>query len=66
MFASGGSGPGMPIALASGVDDKNIESFLPYGDYFMVGSDPVVMEYYRAAGLGRAVSVGHLDAHRIT
>eukprot|EP01036_Dinobryon_divergens_P031903 gene31903-41393_t len=70
---SGRSGSGMPIALASGVDDKNIESFLPYGDYFMVGSgieqdatDPVVMEFYRSAGLGRAVSIGHFDAHRIT
>lgn len=73
MFGSGRSGSDMPIALASGVDDKNIESFLPYGDYFMVGSgieqdatDPSVMEFYRSAGLGRAVSIGNFDAHRIT
>ena len=62
----------MPIALASGVDDNNVEMFLPYVDYFVVGSgieedatDPVVKEFYRSAGLGRAVSIGHFDAHRI-
>ena len=62
----------MPIALASGVDESNIESFLPYGDYFVVGSgieqdatDPAVREFYLSAGMGRAVSVGHFDPGRI-
>jgi hypothetical protein len=63
---------GAPIGLASGVDMDNLDGFLPYVDFFIVGSgveceaaDEQTRTFYREAGLPRAIQVGCLDKARI-
>jgi 3-keto-L-gulonate-6-phosphate decarboxylase len=60
------------IALASGVNIENIDLFLPYSTYFLIGTgiemssqNQQEIEFYKSAGLPEAVSVGNLDPNKI-
>ena len=61
------------LALASGVDEGNIDSFLPFVDYFLIGSgieeiatDTRIIAFYQDAGIGLPRNVGCLDPSAIT
>ena len=63
---------GLPIALASGINILNIESFIPYTDYFLIGtsvektaSDKSLIDFYREANLPDPVIIGSLDSEKI-
>jgi len=62
----------VPIALASGVNETNIESFIPYVKYFIVGTgvekdslDLDLIKFYQEAKLPSPVNVGYLDSNKI-
>jgi len=64
--------PSFPLGLASGVDEENIRSFLPYVDFFLVASgveqtsdDPQTIQFYQEAMMGRPIKVGFLDGEKI-
>ncbi len=63
---------GVPLALASGVNETNITSFIPYVNYFIVGTgveknslDLNLIKFYEEAKLPSPVIVGHLDSNKI-
>jgi hypothetical protein len=63
---------GSPLALASGITASNIESFVPYAEYFIVGTgieidsrDNSIIEFFKSAGLENPVEVGYLDSEKI-
>jgi hypothetical protein len=63
---------GVPLALASGVNIKNIDLYLDFVDYLIVGTgvekmstDSSIIEFYKSAGLPEPVEVGLLDEEKI-
>lgn len=63
---------GKPLAIASGITCDNILYYLPYINYFIIGSgieknscDSQTIEFYKSAGIENPVEVGFLDGKKI-
>jgi hypothetical protein len=63
---------GVSLALASGININNISNFINSVDYFVVGTgvekdsiDPVIINFYKEAGIQNPVMVGYLDDNKI-
>jgi hypothetical protein len=62
----------VPLALASGVNIKNIDNYMNYIDYFIIGTgvekesqNEYIIQYYKEAGLPDPVMIGYLDKEKI-
>jgi hypothetical protein len=63
---------GKSLAIASGVTCDNVGYYLPYIDYFIIGSgiekdscDLQTIEFYKSAGIQNPIEVGFLDGGKI-